>query len=29
MLIQGLDRLIGYGLKYAWAPFKETHLDRV
>lgn len=25
----GMDRLIGYGLKYPWAPFKETHLDKV
>ena len=25
----GMDRLVGYGFKYPWASFKETHLDRV
>ena len=25
----GVDRAVGYGLKYAEAPFAETHLQRV
>lgn len=25
----GMDRLLGFGLKYAHAPFRETHLERV
>ena len=25
----GIDRAVGYGLKYAEAPFAETHLQRV
>ena len=24
----GVDRVLGFGLKYAAAPFKETHLQR-
>jgi hypothetical protein len=24
----GMDRMIGYGLKYAGGDFKETHIQR-